>query len=215
MRLTKQQVEGRITIDAELFFPSSHYQQKTLQSLKEQKKAPGLPGVSTDTAHQTTSDYTYHAPADGDNFTRTPRQAIRYLEDTYQSGYEEDGHDDTDSGLTNVQAEKQAPLRTSGSDLEILELADIDLNGRQIENVVKASRSLARRLGKSLSIDEVRRCWRLCMLVHFREGQLELILELLLRVRGLKYLSQRLQLAIHIEGRPGYVCGQNSAFLSR
>ena len=56
-----------------------------------------------------------------------------------------------------MQAEKQALCRTSGSDLEILELAGIDLNGRQIENVVKASRLLARRLGKSLSIDEVKK----------------------------------------------------------
>lgn len=56
----------------------------------------------------------------------------------------------------SVQAEKQAPLRTSVSDLEILELADINLNGRQIKNVVKASRLLARRLGKSLSIDELK-----------------------------------------------------------
>lgn len=91
MRLTKQQVEGRVIIDAELFFRSNPYEQKTLKSLEEQKKAPDLPGVTTNTAHQTTSDYTYHAPADGDNFTRTPRQAIEHLEDTYQSGYEEDG----------------------------------------------------------------------------------------------------------------------------
>jgi hypothetical protein len=53
------------------------------------------------------------------------------------------------------------------------------------------------------------------MLVHFREKKLELKLELLLRVRGLNYLAQRLQLAIHIEGRPGYVCRQDSAFPPR
>ena len=39
-----------------------------------------------------------------------------------------------------------------------------------------------------------------------------MILELLLRVRGLKYLAQRLQLAIHIEARPGYVCGKTLLF---
>ena len=36
-----------------------------------------------------------------------------------------------------------------------MKLAGIDLNGRQIENVVKTSRLLARRLGKSLGIEEV------------------------------------------------------------
>lgn len=36
-----------------------------------------------------------------------------------------------------------------------MKLAEIDLNGRQIKNVVKTSRLLARRLGKSLGIEEV------------------------------------------------------------
>jgi len=54
-----------------------------------------------------------------------------------------------------IQVETRTPLLTSISEAEIMKLAGIDLNGRQIENVVKTSRLLARRLGKSLGIEEV------------------------------------------------------------
>lgn len=57
---------------------------------------------------------------------------------------------------SNESAQQVTPMKTSIPEAEVSVLAELELNGRQIKNIVKTGRLLARSLAKELSIDEIR-----------------------------------------------------------